>query len=393
MKFGKELKLKPLLNEKNLFLPDYSNSIALISDTVEGIFSGKQQGLNFKLPKSKKVVILWIDSVGFSVFKDFCKKFKPRVLKKGFCHCISSIAPTTTSLCNVCISTGSVAADSGFFLHRLYLQEKNSVFDFLHFRKIFSEFKELSQEEAKELTGLFCFKPTIFERLKKVGVESFSVIPKQIEKSPLRLTDKGAETITFDFLSELAIKTRDALKSKKQFFCMAYWPYPDTISHQLGNEQEMFLDLHLFFQAIEWLSEELKDCLFLVISDHGRVRLDNIFYSNDDAELNSLLVVPPFGDSRLANLKAKPDKEKELQSYLFEKYGKDFLVLNAKQVLDVGLYGSQTKNPERIGDFVLIPRKPVGILFDSKGERKKHIATHSGLTKQELLVPFAYFKT
>ena len=394
MKFGKELKLKRLLKEENLFLPDYSSSISLVADTVEGVFLGKQQGLGFKLPKSKKVVVLFIDSVGFGTLKDFDKTFKPKVLRNGFCHCISSVAPTTTTLCGACISTGSTASDSGFLLHRLYLEEKRSVFDLLHFRKIFPEIKELSSEETTELIGLFSFKPTIFARLEKKGIECFSVIPKQIEKSGLRrITDGNVKILTFEAPSELVIKMRNTLKQKKSFFSMVYWPYPDEVSHHLGNEQEMFLDLHLFFQAIEWLSNELKDCLFIIISDHGRIKLDKMLYSNDDSELNSLLVVPPFGDCRLANFKAKPGKEKELFDYLSKAYGKNFLILTAKQVLDLRIYGPEAKHPERIGDFVLIPRKPMGLYFSPRGDKKKFIGMHSGLTKDELLVPFGYFKT
>lgn len=393
MRFSSELKLEPLFGEENLFLPDYSNSIALVSDTIEGIFLGKKRGLDFSLPKSNRVILLFIDSVGFSEFKAFCEKVKPRVLNTGSCFCISSIAPTTTCVCAVAINTGAVPSQTNFFLHRLYFEEEESIFDFLDFNKIYPSLEAIPEEKSQELLKRFSFKETIFERLEKKGIPAFSVIPKKIENSPLRrVTDKGANTITYEGLSELVIKARNALKDKQKFFCSIYWPYPDELSHAFGTSEGIFLDLDLFFQAIEWLSQELNDCLFLVVSDHGRVELKKTFFSNDDEKLNSLLVVPPFGDGRFANLKAKQGKQKELSDYLNEKYGSDFLILEREQVLDSGLYGSGGAESERIGDFVVLAREPVKLVFDAKGKRKTQLATHSGLTKKELLVPFAYFK-
>lgn len=393
MRFSKELKLEPLFGEKNLFLPDYSKSIALVSDTIEGIFLGERKGLGFDLPASKRVILLFIDSVGFGEFKAFVEKMRPKVLSNGSCFCISSIAPTTTCVCTVAIDTGSVASQTNFFLHRLYFEEEKATFDFLDFNKIFPVLETIPEEQAEKLLKEFSFKETIFERLEKNGVPAFSVIPKKIEKSSLRkVTDKGARTITYEGLSELVIKTQNALKENKAFFCSIYWPYPDELSHAFGKSEGIFLDLGLFFKAVEWLSEELKDCLFLVVSDHGRVELEKTYFSNDDEKLNSLLVVPPFGDGRMANLKAKEGKQAELFDYLSEKYGKDFLILKREQVLDAGLYGPDGVESERIGDFVLLARGPVKLIFDAKGRRITQLATHSGLTKSELLVPFAYFK-
>ena len=131
----------------------------------------------------------------------------------------------------------------------------------------------------------------------------------------------------------------------------------------------------------------------MLVSDHGRIKLDKAYYSNDDKKLNSLLLVPPFGDGRLVNLKAKKGKQQKLFAYLNKKYGQDFLILKAEQALALQLYGPDGREAKRIGDFVRIARKPVKISYHAKGERKKHLATHGGLTKQELLVPFAYFKT
>jgi hypothetical protein len=97
----------------------------------------------------------------------------------------------------------------------------------------------------------------------------------------------------------------------------------------------------------------------------------------------------PVAEKRLCYLFARQGQVAALRSYVRERLGRAFVVLDSTQALQAGLFGPGQPAPEtpaRLGDLILVARQDY-ILYDGEDE-PDILGRHGGLSAEEMLVPY-----
>jgi Type I phosphodiesterase / nucleotide pyrophosphatase len=183
----------------------------------------------------------------------------------------------------------------------------------------------------------------------------------------------------------------------------------DTISHKYGPEsQEYHSELSLItyllrkdlIQKID--SETAKETLLLVTADHGGLNVD----PNETTYLNCLpkailnlqveknrKPILPTGGPREIFLHIKEEKLVETKEWLLQKIGDKAQIIETTEAADQGLFGLGHPSKEffeRTGNLMILPYGNETVWFGRPGEEKiNFLGQHGGLSKQEMLVPFA----
>ena len=109
----------------------------------------------------------------------------------------------------------------------------------------------------------------------------------------------------------------------------------------------------------------------------------------------NMLQVPPSIEPRAMNLFIKPEYLEKFCS-LFHKITKNTYHLYSKQeVLKNALFGPPPVHPllkEMLGDYLAVAQTPL-TLFPNRSYLDSMVATHGGLTTDELLVPLIIFES
>ena len=153
---------------------------------------------------------------------------------------------------------------------------------------------------------------------------------------------------------------------------------------------EVKQELKSINDTLEKLVSELKDTIIIITADHGAVDVEEI-YLNEYKDIDDCLIRPPSIESRFVSIFLKENK-KELFKELINKYFKDkFLIYDKEEFLKLGLLGLGKKH-ERIdsylGDVILIGNSNLNIRYTINDVKFKSLkADHSGITKDEMMVP------
>ncbi|MCI0478620.1 MAG: hypothetical protein L0Y55_20455, partial [Anaerolineales bacterium] len=99
------------------------------------------------------------------------------------------------------------------------------------------------------------------------------------------------------------------------------------------------------------------------------------------------LVMDFVGEARAAYLYCRNGEIDDARDYIETRLGDQFCVLDSRDALDAGLFGSGKPAPElkhRVGDLIALARE--NFYWEEKVEVKMR-GRHGGLAEQEMLVP------
>ncbi|MDO9629584.1 MAG: alkaline phosphatase family protein [Acholeplasmataceae bacterium] len=361
--------------------PDYKNSILNVTATIlkhyhaPSIYDSIPE-LEEELKKNyNHVVLVLLDGMGKNIIEEHLPKdaFLNRYNQKW----ISSIFPPTTVAATNAVLSGLPPISSGYLGWIQYFKNENSnvaVFlnhDFYHPEV---KFKELLRDK-------YLHYPTIYEQIQKYSpeVNTYEIFPSFKENG-------------FNSFHEQGNRLLDIHKKDIKSFSYVYWTEPDMTEHDHGihskETSKVLNDLNI---ELEKLSEELADdVLMVVIADHGLVDVES-YDLLEDQKLLFLLARMPSIEPRATNFFVKPFLQSAFKRHFTKTYGKHFMLLSKKELMDSNLLGTGIKHPllnDFLGDFI-------GIAIDKYmfklGPQSKFVAHHAGLTAGEIEVPLVIF--
>ncbi len=359
----------------------------------------------------KKVVLLLLDGFGYQMWLDADSQpgFFRDMSRKGTVIPITSVFPSTTAAAVTTMSTGLTPMEHGLPEWVLYLHELGLTINTLPFTKHDSQKRVSLKDEGANPRVLFRGN-TIYSRMSRYGVESYSLINRMIMNSEYtKLIRQGSSIRSFVYVSDGAIKLRELARTARPVsYIHMYMDTIDSVTHMYGPFTEesratissmssvlksQFLDM------VDW--PDANDTLVIVTADHGHTTIDpsKVVYLNGDRELMGMLAtdrgrrIPPTGSPRGIFMHINKSSIDRAYAYLQKNYSGIARTVLTSDAIRMGLFGRGRPSKafvRRTGDILLLPKDGEAIWYEHvKGRKEKAIGVHGGMTKNEMLVPLA----
>jgi len=342
--------------------------------------------------KSKNLVVILIDGLGYNFFK----KNGSSELKKHLKGKITSIFPSATSAAMTTFSTGLSPLDheiTGWFM---YLKELGSTIRSLPYTL---RVNKTPIENIIDISKLFNLTP-FTQNLK---CDSYYIYPEQVVDSEFskavtgKSKRKGYTTIN-GYFSEI-IKILKEKRKKK--FIFSYYPKHDRLCHEYGTKHKKTITHYkkVEKELIKFLKKiEGTDSTVIITADHGALDIPSskVIDIKYHSKFKETLRLPLCGDPRYVYCYVKVSKVKEFKNYVKNNLNHCCKLYKGKDLVRKNYFGLTSPSKrflDRIGDFVLIMKEDY-TMVDFSGIRKPDydLGDHGGISKDEMLVPLIVVK-
>ncbi len=411
--------------EEEFIYPLY-NSYCLnkIPEFILNLFNiEKNENLIYKFLKNelglenvKKIVLLLLDGLSYNYFIKKCGElnFFNAIVENGVCFPLTTVFPSTTTSALATIDTGLTPQEHALLEWYMYLKEFDGLIVTMHFTPFNEKCEDKLLEKGIKPTVLFNGE-TIYQKLKRKGVKSFSFINSSYaSKAYAKLMRKGSEILPFINFSDLIINLKKLLELEKgSSYFYAYWDALDAIEHRYGlNNEAQNLEFNtlnfLLSKALKNIQEKTaEETLIILTSDHGQITVNpkETIYLNKFKRLKEGFrksvkgkIILPSGSPRDLYIHLKQNKINEIKNFLLDKLKNKAKIIDVNEAVKKGLFGLLNKKPkrkfyERAGDLIILPLNNNTVWYKHfKGEKLRYTGLHGGLTEEEMIIPFAAAK-
>lgn len=194
-------------------------------------------------------------------------------------------------------------------------------------------------------------------------------------------------------LEEMLAMVETECRAPGKHFLYAYLNEPDHHLHREGCDSAYVRQwLAQTNEALETLS--CPDTLFLLTADHGFTDIQGVCLEDYPALEDTLLRKPSI-EPRAMNLFLKPGREGDFLRLWREVMGDSYTLYSRKEVLSGQLFGPEPNHPmleSMLGDYLAVARTPL-TLFPNPSYLHSMVATHGGMTADELTVPLVVWRS
>ncbi len=351
-------------------------------------------------PGDGPLLLLLVDGLGWFPFSAWSRRSRSSAAPAwaAGAHPITTVYPTTTVAALVSLSTGTTPAQHGVVAPNLYLPRLGGVIDVLRMARIESAGREELVGPDGTLSGI-SGAPPLFRR----GLSGTAVSREAFRGTGFsRLLYEGAEFVGYATASDFAHTLAEVLgRPAPPPVVFAYWDELDTVQHLRGVDPRLVdFELDRLVGLLGHVARTLgpsraRSVRALVSADHGFVPVDPARQLRIDRlpEIAEAMARPLAGDRRSGFLGARPGRLHDLEAACRRRLPPGSRLLRVDDALAAGLFGPPPYHPElreRIGDLIVLPAVPYGLLGPSPrpGSRSPEFrGSHSGLDAAELLVP------
>jgi Type I phosphodiesterase / nucleotide pyrophosphatase len=406
--------------QEELILPSYDTfCISNIPGTISSLFGIRTKRVLPREPIAshvdtdgiRRAILLVVDGLGYDIWSRHARYngFFQEMTEKGLVFPITTVFPSTTAAALTTLATGLTPQEHGLPEWHVYIKNLDMIIATLPF----SPMGERGQDRligTASPTMLFSGIP-LLHTLRTAGVETKALLSSHIAASAYtRIAMRGSEIIPYASLSDMAVKlARTAEDSKEPAFVYAYWDGIDIIGHLYGPDSQEFEAETSTFSGVlkrEFLEGLDRDStyrtLLIVTADHGQLcvspgqtiylnKLKNLkrnFMSGDKGR-----PILPTWSPRDVALYIDEGKLDHIYDYLSKTLGDAAFVIKTRDAIEGGFFGVGVPTRrflERAGNLLVLPRENKTVWYEFiKGKKFELLGMHGGLTKTELLVPFA----
>lgn len=355
----------------------YNNCLTNLSNSILKYFRVKPFHKSFKLvdeyleeKRPRHVVLILLDGLGTSILNyhlgkdDFLRKNKKADL--------FSIIPTATTPATTSLMSGLNPCEHGWIGWDVYFKDIDKNVTLFTNNLKDSNIKAAEYNVAKRKLKYTSIFDLIQKQNKNIHVKTF--FPFGNDKY-----------INFD---DVVSNIKANCEKYEDSFTYIYCENPDATMHKFGTKSE---ETHNIIEElntnIERLSKCIKDAVIIAVADHGHIDSDPIFIS-DYKELLQMLRLDISVESRACAFFVKKDKLEEFRKIFNKNFSDDFILYDRDEVINKNVFGIGEENKffkDAIGDFIAL-----GIsnkYFRSNRKCKVFVSQHSGITKDELIIP------
>ncbi|MDR1692131.1 MAG: alkaline phosphatase family protein [Oscillospiraceae bacterium] len=362
----------------NLFLPDYTNSILGIPNSILAHYGAKPHhptlpALDEKLCKGyKNVVLLVLDGLGDNLLNAHAPD---GFLADHRVSALSSVYPSTTASALTTLESGLTPIEHGWLGWSGWF------------------------EEAGENVELFTNKIYGTDRSAAEHSLAWMKLPYKNLFTQVREASPDVETCRVSPFGEYWCDTNEALCSHIEILCKkggrryiyAYHFQPDTDEHVYGCYGERVkADVALFDRQLERLAASLSDTLLIVTADHGLIDIQ-MRDIEETPDLFECLAIPPTREPRSLSLFVKEERKTEFPRRWNARFGGDYILMTGDEAVHNPIFGPGTPHPRArgfLGDYTALATGKVSVWFrNAQGVSKGYKALHAGLCRDEMVVP------
>ena len=313
---------------------------------------------------------------------------------------LMTVYPSTTPTVLTSYATGLWPSQHGIPNWDIYLDEIDAVATIIHY---------IRRSDKKDLASLGVTPEQAYPEPSMVpgmAWPSFGIVPEEIGDTPYSSYCRG-HTPHYGYKSledaGMALLGRLA-QAEGSTFTQVYIPHVDAASHEYGIDHETVKQA---VSAVDGGLAQLAGLLppnvaIIVSADHGLLNTpdEDVHEIEQDDELAEHLAHEPWGTGRTAMFQVREDRFEEFETGFRQRLGDDFYLLETCEALDMGLMGpgpASEATRRRVGTHLAISRGTPVIDYkyprEETEDEHRSVASHGGLTPDEMLVPLIVART
>ena len=322
---------------------------------------------------ASQVVLLVLDGLGWSQLQE--RPGLAPTLTSMTGGPVTTVAPSTTAAALTSITTGLPPAAHGVVGYRVRVH-RDQILNILRWKTASGDARgAVPPEEFQPLEPFGSTKPPVVTRAELA------------ESGFTRAHMSGARMYGWRMPSTLVATVATLLRDGERFV-YAYYDGVDKVAHEFGFGPTYDAEV----VAADRLVHDLLDVLpsgaaLLVVSDHGQVDVGEKVVALDAAvvELTTML----SGEGRFRWLHARPGAEGRLAETTHRLYDDVAWVRTRDEAVADGWFGGSLAPhvADRLGDVVIAPYEPIGILDPADPGEQWMRCRHGSLTPAEMFVP------
>ena len=379
-----------IFNKESFVIPNYDKTD--IVDLVRLLYN--YSGMNFKETKSmqeikkyvsnkKHLVLILVDGMGVDLLNKIPEK---KLFYKNKVMDIQTVFPTATGCVLTSIATAKYPSSTGIFGWFGYNRKLN-----LNYYTLLTKERKSKEDLNINLKKIFN-RPSIYNELKR----------KTIVLQPNHLLDSkytnycASSNIRkgYSDYDEAMDVIKKETNSKEDTFTYLYIPYVDTLEHQNGPYSKLVYDeVKKIEKNIEKLFPLNDDTEIIVIADHGQIPINNVVYM-DLNKYDKYFYAYPSIDMGTSTFFVKKDMNKEFEKEFHKDFDNKLILFKKEEFIKRNMFGKRmTKYAnDSLGEYISLCKKGYAFYSDYKEDTSFPKGNHTGLTKEELMIPLIVLK-
>ncbi|MBW4258587.1 alkaline phosphatase family protein [Methanobacterium sp. YSL] len=359
--------------------PNYKESILNISNTLLEHYGIPPHHETLALLKpyltgKKHIMLILLDGMGMNILNNLSPN---SYLRKHVKTQLTSVYPPTTVAATTSVLSGLTPYEHGHVGWTQYNRFENCHTVVFQNKDFYDENHHL-QTHFKNTHLKY---ETILEKIQQQH-------PNLLVKKLFPDFDPEGYAQFPDMIDELI-----RISHEEASFTYTYWTEPDYTIHDFGTHNDTVKNkLMTLNDEIERLHQSVsKDCLIMVIADHGLIDVTGITLIHHPI-LEHCSKMPSL-EPRSTAFYIKPGHEQAFEQDFQSYFGAFFKLYTQQQVLDSGMLGSGQQHPlltDFIGDYLAISEQHY--MFNIK-ETSSFKAHHAGMHPDEMWVPLILLET
>lgn len=353
-------------------------------------------GVNFKktegmkqidkiIPSKKHMVFILLDGFGYYKLRRLGEN---SILKQNNKMKIKTVNPTSTA----CVLTSLMSA-SYPNQHGIYgWWDYNKDYDLSYYPLLLEERKTGEKLKDKGISNKEIYKfESIFNQFKtKVNVYERRDL---INSEYTNMFSKKASKYGFYSIKDCFEKVKkNILERETSTFNYIYINGLDEASHSNGVDSKEVSDIiNAVENGIKNVANE--ETSVILIADHGQVDMTSMMYLNQKTDYTKYFYALPSIDTRMISFFVKEECREEFEEKFMKEFSQDVILLTKEQAKKINLFGSSSYSEhadKSLGEYIAVVVNNKFLVCD-KLMLEDYILTkgnHSGLTKEEITVPF-----
>lgn len=385
------MNLKEYIEKEKLLLPNYDNLNFV--DLVKYLYNKYgvecEENDNIKklkqiIPNKKHTVFILVDGMGSNLIEILDDN---SILKNNKVADMITVSPSSTGCVLTSLATATYPSEHGIIGWYNYNREHNIDYYPLLFsdRKHNKSLKEFNIK----VEDIFKVKSKLNELNVKTTVLYPDYIYNSIYSNYVANNDirKSYTTMEDAFNKILEITSYD-----KETFTYLYLPNVDNLEHDNGFDNKIVLnEIYNIEAQLKRLNN--KDILTIITADHGQTNVDtNKDIVMDFEKYDKYFYAHPGIDFGMATYYIKKGMEDEF----LQEFNKDFenkmYLFKTEEFIENNIFGPNENNSyllDNLGEYISICNHDSQFINSPEIEDyyKKTKGNHSGLTKDEMIIP------
>ena len=382
--------LKKYIENNNLVLPDYSN--LNIVELMRFLYSKHGVDVNCNnenrfsnlINLKKHTVFILIDGMGSNLINLLPDD---SVLKQHKVEDMITVCPSSTGCVLTSVATATYPSEHGIIGWYNYNREYNVDY----YPLLFTD-RDGNDLNEKGINAHDIFK--IDSKLNKLNVKTKVLYPEYIYDSVYsNYAASSSIRKSYSDLDDAFKKLKSIISEDERPFTYLYIPYIDDLEHDYGYDSKIVMDKLIEIDNLLNDVINIKDTTIIITADHGQTNVDiNKDIIMDFNEYDKYFYAKPGIDFGMSTYYVKKDKINEFETKFYNDYKNKMYLFQTDEFLKNKVFGSNKYNDylkSNLGEYISLCESDSQFINsdDIESYYKKTKGNHSGLSKDEMIIP------